>query len=113
MPEKPIIKLLRLRASLDIYQNLGLFLDFMKRWGYNSISENDENWKNFEKELKKRSVRGLDLGDVKSTFRQLEIIQDSNLSEFGEKCIITLCISMMNFLSIITREVMQKLFFIL
>jgi hypothetical protein len=80
----PEIKLLRLRASLDIYENLSKFLEFMKTYSYNSISKDNKEWKKFEAELKKRGVRGLDLGDVKSTFRQLDIVQDSNLSAFGE-----------------------------
>lgn len=83
MPET--IKLLRLRASLDIYQNISKFLEFIEKYGYNSISDSNVEWKKFEVELKKDGVRGLNLGDIKSTFRQLGIVQNSNLSEFGNR----------------------------
>lgn len=85
MPKKPSIKLMRLRASLGIYKNLDKFLEFLKEYGYDSISKNNDNWKKLENKLKKEEIRGLDLGDLKSTFRMLDLVQNSNLSEFGLK----------------------------
>lgn len=83
MPEP--IKLRRLRASLDIYQNIGKFLEFIKTRGFGSISKDNQNWKSFETELKRRCIRGLDLGDIKSTFTQLGIVNEASLTPFGEQ----------------------------
>jgi hypothetical protein len=79
------IKLLRLRASLDIYQNLAKFLEFIKDNGFDAISKGNRDWGRFETELKRRGIRGLDVGDIKSTFTQLDIIDGTHLSPFGEQ----------------------------
>lgn len=79
------VKLLRLRASLDFYKNLKDFLEFIKSNGYSSIAANNPNWKAFKQTLKKKGIVGLDEGDIKSTLRQLDIINGTAFSSFGEE----------------------------
>jgi hypothetical protein len=86
MTEKPIIKLQRLRCSSAFYNNLDLFIEFFYNGGYEHLSSKDEEWLKLRKELDKRKVKEkFDFGDIKSTIRMLDIIQNSEITEFGKK----------------------------
>lgn len=81
----PVIKLQRLRCSLEFYNNLDLFLEFLKDAGYSHFSERDEKWKDLREKLSERGVKEkFDFPDIKSTLRMLDIVENSKLSKFGK-----------------------------